>query len=126
MKLLEKMKTTGGMVVTFLSAIAIVTSGILYMLSNVVVKDAYAMDRSAVQEQIVETNEKMDCGFNDFIVTGIKRDMRDLRMEYGRNLERANDDGWIRSEYDELKSELEKHDKIQSWCIENGVAIKSK
>jgi len=126
MKMLEKMKTTGGMIVTFLSAVAIICSGIIYMLSNIVVKDAYAMDRSAVQEQIVETNEKMDCGFNDFIVSGIKRDMRELRMEYGRNLERAGDDGWIRAEYDELKSDLEKHEKIQGWCIENGVAIKSK
>lgn len=125
MKLLERMKTTGGMIVTFLSAIAIICSGILFMLNNVVAKEAYAMDRLDVQQQIVETNEKMDCGFNEFLLSGIKRDMRNMRMEYGRNLERADDDGWIQAEYDSLKSDLEKHEKIQSWCIENGVSIKS-
>jgi len=126
MKLLEKIKTNVGIVATIIGIVATISAGILYMTTSVVVKEAYAMDQSHVQTQIVETNEKMDCGFNEFLLSGIKRDMRELRMEYGRNLERADDDGWIQAEYDDLKSDLEKHEKIQEWCIENGVAIKSK
>ena len=125
MKLLERIKTNVGIFATVFGIVVTLSAGVFYMTTGVVVKEAYAMDQSHIQKQIVETNEKMDCGFNEFLLSGIKRDMRELRMEYGRNLERAGDDGWIQAEYDDLKSDLEKHEKIQEWCIENGVSIKS-